>query len=169
MQQVILTPIGIVRSPFTEPRGTPIQAAGVPVGAGRGRVEIVEEFREGLQDLEGFSHVILIYYCHRTRDWTALVEPFLDDQAHGVFATRAPSRPNPLGLSVVRLLGIEDGVLSVEGLDLVDGTPLLDLKPYVPQFDCVDAERIGWLQGRIEGMGRARDDGRFLDGDRDGR
>jgi tRNA-Thr(GGU) m(6)t(6)A37 methyltransferase TsaA len=164
--QVKLSPVGVIHSTSREPKGTPIQAAAVLPGSGRGQVEIFEQFREGLLDLDGFSHVLLIYFCHCARAWNLRVRPFLDDREHGVFATRAPARPNPVGLSVVRLLSVEEGMLSVEGLDVIDGTPLLDLKPYVPAFDCVAAERIGWLEGRVDAVSRTRDDGRFRAGER---
>jgi tRNA-Thr(GGU) m(6)t(6)A37 methyltransferase TsaA len=155
------TPIGVVRSPHAEPRGTPIQpsaACGI-----RGTVEILPQYVPGLQDLDGFSHVILIYHCHLCRGHRLKVKPFMDRVEHGVFATRAPARPNSIGISVVRLLGIEGYVLHVENVDIVDGTPLLDVKPYVPQFDVYQADRIGWLSKNVQKLPHARDDARFTD------
>ena len=152
-------PIGIIHSPFTDIAGMPIQprgAAGV-----RGSVEVRPEFAAGLQDLAGFSHVILLYHFHRVREARLTVTPFLDAQPRGVFATRAPQRPNPIGLSIVKLLGIEGNILHIENVDILDGTPLLDIKPYVPEFDQYPAERIGWLEqarGRVQGQ---RSDDRF--------
>ena len=152
-------PIGIIHSPFTDIAGMPIQprgAAGV-----RGSVEVRPEFTAGLQDLAGFSHVILLYHFHRVREARLTVTPFLDAQPRGVFATRAPQRPNPIGLSIVKLLGIEGNILHIENVDILDGTPLLDIKPYVPEFDQHPAERIGWLEqarGRVQGQ---RSDDRF--------
>ena len=152
-------PIGIIHSPFTDIAGMPIQprgAAGVP-----GSVEVRPEFTAGLQDLAGFSHVILLYHFHRVREARLTVTPFLDAQPRGVFATRAPQRPNPIGLSIVKLLGIEGNILHIENVDILDGTPLLDIKPYVPEFDQHPAERIGWLEqarGRVQGQ---RSDDRF--------
>ena len=162
-ERIIYEPIGVIRTPFPEPKGTPIQpraARGV-----RGRVELFPKYAEGLADLEGFSHVILIYHFHRAGPGRLRVRPFMDDREHGVFATRAPARPNPIGISVVRLLGIEGNVLHVADVDIVDGTPLLDLKPYVPQFDAPSRARIGWLGERIGKLPQARDDGRFSGAD----
>ncbi len=152
MEQIIYSPIGVIRSPFKEPAGTPIQ----PTGAQgiRGRIEIEPQFVPGLKDLEGFSHLILIYHFHFSHGYSLQVKPFLDENTHGVFATRAPKRPNPIGLSVVRLIGIDKHILHIEDVDIVDGTPLLDLKPYVPQFDHRQTDRIGWLQ---EVADKARD------------
>lgn len=152
-------PIGIIHSPFTEPRGMPIQPAGARGVAGT--VEVFEEFCAGLADLDGFSHVILLYHFHRSEGFSLSVVPFLDAQARGVFATRAPRRPNPIGLSVVRLCGIDGGVMRIENVDVLDGTPLLDIKPYVPQFDAAEDVRIGWLEAAGEGAAEKRSDDRF--------
>lgn len=152
-------PIGIIHSPFTEPRGMPIQPAGARGVAGT--VEVFEDFRAGLADLDGFSHVILLYHFHRSEGFSLSVVPFLDAQARGVFATRAPRRPNPIGLSVVRLCGIDGGVMRIENVDVLDGTPLLDIKPYVPQFDAAEDVRIGWLEAAGEGAAKKRSDDRF--------
>lgn len=153
------TPIGRIHSPFKEPKGTPIQ----PEGARgvRGTAEIFEAYREGLKDIEGFSHLILIYHFHLAVRGPLIAKPFLDDDSHGIFAIRAPSRPNPIGISVVRLCGVHDGRLNLEDVDIVDGTPLLDIKPYVPRFDVRTVERTGWLENRTDGMAVSRDDGRF--------
>jgi tRNA-Thr(GGU) m(6)t(6)A37 methyltransferase TsaA len=138
-------PIGFIHSPFNERRGTPIQPTR---GRGvRGTVEIMPEYAGGLADLDGFSHVVLIYHFHRSQGFDLRVTPFLDTEKRGLFATRAPRRPNPIGLSVVRLIGIEDNRLLIEDLDILDGTPLLDIKPYVPEFDRRTEVREGWLEG----------------------
>jgi tRNA-Thr(GGU) m(6)t(6)A37 methyltransferase TsaA len=141
---VTLTPIGVIRSEHTLASAVPIQ----PVFAQgcRGRVELLPEFVEGLRDLEGFSHIYLIYVFDRAEAAKLLVRPFLDDQMRGVFATRAPSRPNPIGLSVVELLGVEGNTLLVDGVDALDGTPLLDIKPYSRRFDRIDNTRDGWQE-----------------------
>lgn len=118
--------------------------------SGPGSVEIYAPFIEGLKDLEGFSHIILLYHMHEVRDTTLTVTPFLDSIPRGIFATRAPSRPNPIGLSVVKLVRVDDHILHVENLDVLDRTPLLDLKPYVPEFDHKVDASIGWL-GRVKG------------------
>lgn len=159
METVVYKPIGLIRTPFKEPRGTPIQ----PPAAGgvEGTVEVFPEYAPGLSDLEGFSHVILIYHFHLVSAPRLRVRPFMDGREHGVFATRAPARPNPIGLSVVRLLKVEGNVLYVADVDIVDGTPLLDIKPYVPQFDSAQNVRIGWLEGNVRKLPYARDDGRF--------
>jgi tRNA-Thr(GGU) m(6)t(6)A37 methyltransferase TsaA len=158
--EIIFRPIGTVHSPFKEPPGTPIQpSAATDI---RGTVEIFPEYREGLQDLEGFSHLILIYYFHLSQKFSLKVKPFLDDRQRGLFATRAPARPNPIGLSVVQLERIDGARLYIREVDIVDGTPLLDLKPYVPRFDSRAEATSGWLAenlGRLEGV---RDDGRFV-------
>ena len=137
----------------------PIQPAGAD--GVRGTIELLPEFVEGLKDLDGFSHVTLLYHLHRARDARLTVVPFMDTVPRGVFATRAPRRPNPIGLSTVRLVGIEGNVLTIENVDMLDGTPLLDIKPYSPEFDARTDVRIGWLEaarGRARG---ARSDDRF--------
>jgi tRNA-Thr(GGU) m(6)t(6)A37 methyltransferase TsaA len=152
-------PIGIVHSPFEDIGGVPIQ----PTGASgiQGTVEVFPEFAAGLKDLEGFSHVILLYHFHRVQESQLSVVPFMDSLPRGVFATRAPKRPNPIGLSIVRLLRVEQNILQVENVDVINGTPLLDIKPYVPEFDQHPADRVGWLEqarGRVQSK---RSDDRF--------
>ncbi len=139
------TPIGVIRSEHTLAAATPIQ----PVFAKgcRGRAEILSEYADGLCDLEGFSHIYLIYVFDRADTPKLLVRPFLDDQVRGVFATRAPTRPNPIGLSIVELVGIEGNTLLLDGVDILDGTPLLDIKPYSVRFDRVENTRNGWQDG----------------------
>lgn len=137
--------IGTIHTPFTEREGMPAQAARSEI---EGRVELLPEYEPGLVDIEGFSHIILLYVFDRAEAPQLSVTPFLDDQPHGLFATRHPFRPNPIGLSVVELLRREGSVLHVCGVDVLDGTPLLDLKPYIPQFDHHEATRTGWLQGQ---------------------
>jgi tRNA-Thr(GGU) m(6)t(6)A37 methyltransferase TsaA len=158
-EPVSFRPIGIIRTPFLDTEGMPIQASaavGVP-----GRIEIEAEFVEGLADLDGFSHLILVYHLHRVTAARLTVTPFLDDRPHGIFATRSPARPNPIGLSTVRLVAITGSILEVEDVDMVDGTPLLDIKPYVPAFDERDDVRVGWFTERLGGLPGARADDRF--------
>jgi tRNA-Thr(GGU) m(6)t(6)A37 methyltransferase TsaA len=146
--EVTYHPIGIIHSPFRDPAAMPIQpgsAAGRP-----GTIEVHAPFVEGLKDLDGFSHVILLYHLHVASAPRLTVTPFLDTEPRGVFATRAPARPNPIGLSIVELARIEGPLLHVDGLDVLDGTPLLDLKPYVPDFDRPAPCRIGWLEGKTK-------------------
>ena len=159
MQPITYTPIGIIHTPFTEQKGTPIQPPGAAGVAGR--IEVAAEYEDGLKDLDGFSHIILIYHFHRSQDYVLTVKPFMDDTPRGLFATRAPRRPNPIGLSVVRLVRIEGTTLHIEGIDVLDGTPLLDLKPYVPQFDAPENAQIGWLSGNVQQVDTKRADERF--------
>jgi tRNA (adenine37-N6)-methyltransferase len=140
-----LTPIGVIHSDHRDLTHTPIQ----PVCADGcfGHVEVFEAFAEGLTDIEGFSHLHLLYWLHRAAPALLTVTPFLEDVRHGIFATRTPTRPNPLGLSVVRLLERRGRILFVEGLDMLDGTPLFDIKPYVERFDVRLGTRGGWTDG----------------------
>lgn len=159
MHEIVYEPIGIIRSPFEDIEGMPIQPAGAKGVAGR--VEIEPAYLEGLQDLAGFSHIILIYHFHLSTGYALEVKPFLDDHPRGVFSTRAPKRPNPIGLSVVRLVGVRGCILDVQDVDVVDGTPLLDIKPYVPEFDVRQVERIGWLAQSVNRVQQMRADERF--------
>jgi len=138
-----MKPIGTIHSPFQDKKSTPIQPSR---SQAIGQVEVFPEYVEGLQDLDGFSNIILLYVFHCSEGYSLRVKPFLDDQLHGLFATRYPCRPNPIGLSVVRLVSMNGNVLEIEGVDVLDGTPLLDIKPYVPEFDFKDGARTGWLQ-----------------------
>jgi len=153
-------PIGFIHTPFKEPKGVPIQpVAGKDI---EGKVEILPDYVEGLKDLEGFSHIILIYHLHLSKKASLLVKPYMDEKLRGVFATRAPSRPNPIGLSIVRLVKIKGNMIYIKDVDIVDGTPLLDIKPYVPEFDLREVNRIGWLEKNIYKLPSSRDDGRFV-------
>ncbi|MDK2896735.1 MAG: tRNA (adenine37-N6)-methyltransferase [Candidatus Atribacteria bacterium] len=159
MTQICYQPIGIIHSPHRESKGTPIQprgAAGIT-----GTVEIFRPYVEGLQDLEGFSHIILLYHLHLSQPAKLKVKPFLDQKLRGVFATRAPARPNPIGLSIVKLLSVEDHLLHIQEVDIIDGTPLLDIKPYLPDFDSPVVEKQGWLEKKRSQLFNVRDDGRF--------
>ncbi|MGD9130924.1 MAG: tRNA (N6-threonylcarbamoyladenosine(37)-N6)-methyltransferase TrmO [Candidatus Bathyarchaeota archaeon] len=159
MKDVVYRPIGVVHSPFKTPQDVPIQAAAA--GGVIGSVEVTGEYVEGLRDVEGFSHLILVYNFHLAQDYSLLVKPYMDERLHGVFATRAPSRPNPVGVSIVRLTKREKNVLHIQDVDIIDGTPLLDIKPFVPDFDQREAERIGWLKEKVGKLHSSRDDGRF--------
>jgi tRNA-Thr(GGU) m(6)t(6)A37 methyltransferase TsaA len=151
--------IGIVHSPFSTLENMPIQPTGAAGIAGR--VEIFPEYEEGLQDLAGFSHIILLYHFHRSKGFKLRVVPFLDSESHGVFATRAPRRPNPIGLSVVKLVKITGRILHIENVDLLDKTPVLDIKPYVPEFDRQTAVQIGWLERVGRDVAQTKSDRRF--------
>jgi len=158
--QICYQSIGIIHSPYLKPEGTPIQPRAVSEVSGT--VEVFDQYAEGLQDLDGFSHIILVYHFHLAKFGGLKVKPFLDQELRGVFATRAPSRPNPIGLSVVKLLKIESNILFVQELDILDGTPLLDIKPYLPEFDSPIVEKRGWLEEKLSNLSCARDDGRFV-------
>jgi tRNA-Thr(GGU) m(6)t(6)A37 methyltransferase TsaA len=151
--------IGVIHSPFNEPEGTPIQSTGA-VGV-TGTVEIFPEFAQGLRDLDGFSHIILLYHFHRSEGFSLLVTPFMDSVQRGVFATRAPKRPNHIGLSVVRLNKLHHQMLHIENVDILDGTPLLDVKPYVSEFDHYSTARIGWIEQSNSDVRKTRADRRF--------
>ncbi|HBM15752.1 MAG TPA: tRNA (N6-threonylcarbamoyladenosine(37)-N6)-methyltransferase TrmO [Lentisphaeria bacterium] len=153
--------IGIIRTSFKEAKGTPIQP--VASAESEGTVELFEEYSDGLQDIEGFSHIILIFHMHLVKEPKLKVIPFLDTQERGIFATRSPARPNPIGFSVVKLLKICDNKLIVRNIDIIDNTPLLDIKPFVPAFDVREAERTGWFEKKQLKIQTARDDGRFTE------
>ena len=155
--EIIYRPIGTIHTPFAERKGTPIQPAAA--SGALGRIELDDCYREGLKDLDGFSHMILLYHFHRSSGYQLEVTPFLDNQPRGLFSTRAPKRPNAIGLSVVRLTSIREGVLEVADVDMLDGTPLLDIKPYVPQLNPAAVERIGWFSGAVTDLqGRTADE-----------
>ncbi len=163
MKPVNYKPIGVIHSPFKESKGTPIQPAAAENA--EGVVEVFPEYVEGLKDVDGFSHIILLCHFHLSRGAPLSVIPYMDKRERGVFATRSPRRPNPIGLSVVRLDRIENKMLHVRGIDIIDGTPLLDIKPYVPRFDEGKKIRIGWLEKHIHKLRKTRDDGRFVSSD----
>ncbi len=154
-----INPIGIIHSPLTSTDGAPIQ----PVFAKgcEGTVEVYDEYEEALLDLDGFERIWLLYWFDRASGVKLKVKPYLDDRWHGLFATRAPSRPNPIGLSCVKLLSVEANILRVSELDILDGTPLLDIKPYVGKFDCFKVRRNGWLDTAEKG--NIKSDNRFYD------
>ena len=160
MDEIKYKPIGIIHSPFKEPKGTPIQPAAAK--GIEGKVEVFPEYAEGLKDVEGFSHIILVCHFHLSKKPSLKVKPFMDDQMRGVFATRAPSRPNPIGISIVRLIKIEENILHVQDVDIIDGTPLLDIKPYVCEFDPKEVNKIGWLEKNVHKLPTSNDDGRFI-------
>ena len=154
-----LNPIGIIRTPFKETQGMPIQPAGAR--GVEGTLDVLPELAEGLKDLDGFSHIIIIYHFHQSQGYQLKVTPFLDTEERGVFATRAPKRPNPIGLSVVELIKVEKNKVHVKNIDVLDGTPLLDIKPYVPKFDTPEFSRTGWLERTQETTRKIRADNRF--------
>lgn len=159
MRDIIFKPIGIIHSTYTEPKGTPIQPPAATQNSGT--IELLPEYVDGLKDLDGFSHIILLYHFHRSKPSGLIVKPFMDKRSHGVFAMRGPSRPNPIGLSVVRLINIKENILTIQDVDIINGTPLLDIKPFVPAFDHRTVNRIGWLTDQIHNLSKTTDDGRF--------
>jgi tRNA-Thr(GGU) m(6)t(6)A37 methyltransferase TsaA len=159
MKSIVYRPIGTISSPHATREGMPIQATGAR--GIRGEVRIFPEYGKGLKDLDGFSHIILLYHFHRTQRKDLIVTPFLDNEPRGVFATRSPNHPNTIGLSIVHLLSIDGLRLKIEDVDILDGTPLLDIKPYVPAFDHRDPERVGWLEKAQRSADRHQADNRF--------
>jgi len=147
-RDIVFRSVGIVRSPHTNPSHTPIQpryAKGI-----KGRIEIDPELEAGLADLEGFSHIVVLFHLHRAGPARLTVIPFLDSTPRGVFATRSPSRPNPLGMSVVRLLRREGRILHICDVDMLDGTPVIDIKPHIARFGVDEPVRNGWLDDVTE-------------------
>ncbi len=143
-----LKPVGIIHSPFITKEEAPIQGTFRPDA--RGEIEVFPEFEEGLKDIELFSHLFLIYVFDRTAPGELIRNTFLDDEPHGVFACRHPSRPNSIGFTVVRLDERIGNRLVVRGVDVLDGTPLIDIKPYIPRFDCFPDASEGWTAGKQE-------------------
>ena len=160
LKEIKSTPIGVVHSPYKEATGVPIQPA--RNNDVTGTIEIFPEYAKGLKDIEGFSHIFLIYHFHLIKKTSLSVIPFLDEQTLGVYATRAPSRPNHIGLSMVKLLRVEDNILHISNLDIVEGTPLLDIKPCIPDFDFTNVKKVGWLEQTLKKLPSTEDDGRFV-------
>lgn len=157
---VIYKPIGVIHSPFHNLEEMPIQPTSN--ASGPGIVEIYPDYIDGLKDLEGFSHIYLLYHLHEVHQSRLLVTPFLDKEPRGIFSTRAPSRPNPIGLSLVKIVRIENNLIYVDQVDILDGTPLLDIKPYVPDFESVQNVRIGWLEQAKGQISTRKSDSRFI-------
>jgi tRNA-Thr(GGU) m(6)t(6)A37 methyltransferase TsaA len=156
---VVLEPIGVIHSPFQTLEGMPIQPTGA-TGV-KGSVEVFEAYRPALDDLKGFSHIYLLYHFHMSQGYDLHVVPFMDSVERGLFSTRAPKRPNPIGLSIVALEAVSDGFLHIRNVDVLDGTPLLDIKPYAPQFDAQEEVRTGWLENAGKSVSDRRSDDRF--------
>lgn len=159
MNEITFEPIGTIHSPFDNLYGMPIQpsaAQGV-----RGHILINEDLTDGLADLDGFSHIYLLFHLHLSQSYDLKVVPFLDDQPRGVFSTRAPKRPNPIGLSVVKLIRITRNRIDIENVDIINGTPLLDIKPFVPQMEDAGHCEVGWLSEHLKDINRKKSDQRF--------
>ena len=157
----MIEPIGVIHTPFTSLDDMPIQpkgAAGVV-----GKVILDPQYQKGLADLSGFSHIYLLYNFHQAKRTSLSVTPFMDTQQRGVFATRSPLRPNHIGLSIVQLISVRANVLEVKDIDILDGTPLLDIKPYIQAFDEIVESSSGWMQGSRQEVAEKRSDRRFVD------
>jgi tRNA (adenine37-N6)-methyltransferase len=159
-EDIILKPIGIIHSEFKDIKSMPIQPTGD--NADKGRIEVDSKYLEGLKDLDGFSHIIIIYNFHKAEQVKLTVKPFLDDNTHGVFATRTPVRPNHIGISIVEIDKINENNIFVKNIDVLDGTPVIDIKPFVPGFDVPKSDvRIGWLESNIKNVATRLSDDRF--------
>ncbi len=157
--KITFEPIGTIYTPFKKKEGMPIQSKGAE--GIKGKIILNEEFTAGLTDLDGFSHIILIYYFHKSAGYELQTTPFLDKTRRGVFSTRAPRRPNPIGLSVVKLLKMDKNILHIENVDMLDGTPLLDIKPYVADFDIHETDKSGWVESKADKLNEIKSDKRF--------
>ncbi|MBU8892160.1 MAG: tRNA (N6-threonylcarbamoyladenosine(37)-N6)-methyltransferase TrmO [Bacteroidales bacterium] len=161
MELLNFKPIGFIKTPFKSKEGMPIQSTGAQ--GVKGTIEIEAEYIEGLKDLDGFSHIILIYHFHLSKTYELSIKPFMDDNLRGIFSTRAPKRPNPVGFTVVKLIEIKDNLVHIENIDVIDGTPLIDIKPFIPDIDSPDVQKLGWLQGKSDKMGVKKSDNRFIE------
>lgn len=146
MKEINYKPIGVIHTPFIEPSTVPMQS--VKAREIDGKIEIFKDYIEGIKDLNGFSHLIILFHMHKIKCFSLLVKPELDNEIRGVFSTRSPRRPNPIGFTVVKLIDIVDSVIIIKGVDMIDGTPLIDIKPYIPESDCIQNAKIGWLDGK---------------------
>jgi len=153
------TSIGIIHTPFKRKEGMPIQSVGAK--GIKGTIILKKKYIKGLLDLDKFSHIYLIYNFHKSNKFDLQVTPFLDDKPHGIFATRAPNRPNAIGISVVKLISIIDNVLEIENVDILDKTPLIDIKPYISQFDIHNVEKNGWINKNTGFPNELKSDDRF--------
>jgi tRNA-Thr(GGU) m(6)t(6)A37 methyltransferase TsaA len=158
-EPIVCRAIGVIHSRFIDTKDMPIQTAGAPDEPGQ--IEVFGQFEAGLKDIEGFEYLILLTHLHRCVHEKLEVVPFLDDAVHGIFATRAPTRPNRIGLSIVRLTAVRGRVLHFTGNDMIDQTPVLDIKPYVPRFDVRSTDRVGWFATRLEQLPTTRSDDRM--------
>ena len=161
MTDIRFSPIGIIHTPFEDLKGMPIQPSGAKDV--KGTIEVFTEYEQGLNDIEGFSHLILLYHFNKSTGFDLMVTPFLDREKRGVFSTRAPRRPNPIGLSIVEVLGREKNRVFIRGIDVLNQTPLLDIKPYVPKFDIKEVTASGWLEKTQKDSVSMKSDDRFIE------
>ena len=157
--KIYYKPIGIIHTPFKKVKGMPIQSKGAK--GIKGTIKLKKKYINGLLDLKKFSHIYLIYHFHKSKGFKLRVIPFLDSEPHGIFATRAPKRPNSIGISVVKLNRIRDNIIDIENVDMLDGTPLLDIKPYISYFDIHDIEKNGWISNNAGYPNETISDDRF--------
>jgi len=160
MEEIIIKPIGVIHTPHTDVKDMPIQ----PIAAEgiKGYIELLPEFVAGLKDIEGFSHLTLFYHFHKINGYELVVTPFMDTQKRGIFATKAPKRPNAIGLSTVKLIAVDGNILHIEQVDMLDGTPLIDIKPFYPRYDNRENVEIGWLEKNKDlPLEKLRSDERF--------
>ncbi|MBN2789490.1 MAG: tRNA (N6-threonylcarbamoyladenosine(37)-N6)-methyltransferase TrmO [Candidatus Delongbacteria bacterium] len=155
-----IKPIGVIHSPYTDLKNMPIQPKSAPEV--EGQLEIFEEYTDGLKDLDGFSHIYILFSFHKSVRTDLIVKPFMDEKLRGVFSTRSPNRPNHIGISIVELVKVEENIVTVKGIDALDGTPLLDIKPYMRKFDEHTTSREGWQDNNIDDIKDIKSDDRFL-------
>ncbi len=158
-----LKPIGVIHTPFQQAEGTPIQP--IRAKGTKGWIDLERPYIEGLKDLDGFERIWLLFWCHRASEFKLQVKPYMDTQIRGLFSTRAPSRPNAIGMSCVKLLSVEGNRLEIEDVDMLDGTPLLDIKPYAAKFDHFPVTRCGWMDA-VNKEAQTEADNRFFQGDK---
>ncbi|MEA3316736.1 MAG: tRNA (N6-threonylcarbamoyladenosine(37)-N6)-methyltransferase TrmO [Bacteroidota bacterium] len=159
MNTIKYNPIGVIYTPYTDISGMPIQPTGA-IGI-KGTIKINQIYAEGLKDLDAFSHIILLYHLHLVKEYDLITKPFMENVEHGIFSIRGPKRPNPIGFSVVKLNKVEDNILHIENVDILNETPLIDIKPFISDVDCVKADKMGWLDGKSHKMGDKKSDSRF--------
>ena len=157
--KIELNPIGIIHTPFKTVENMPIQPSAAKDITGT--IEIFPEYAEGLSDLDGFSHIYIIFHLHKTRGHKLKVVPFLDTVERGIFATRSPARPNAVGLSVAELVSVKKNILEIRGVDMLDGSPVIDIKPFVPDFEDYGKIRKGWFEGKTGNASKILSDERF--------
>lgn len=155
-----LEPIGTIHTPYTNLEEMPIQPSGAADTLGT--LIIDPAYKEGLKDLDGFSHVYVLYHFHKATRSELLVTPFMDTEVRGVFATRSPLRPSHIGMSVTQIVSVKDNIVTLKGIDVLDGTPLLDIKPYIPQFDAVSNVKTGWMNKNKTEVSNTVSDSRFI-------
>lgn len=161
MSKIELESIGTIHTPFKEIEGMPIQAVGAK--GVKGELHIKDKFKEGLKDLDGFSHINILFEFHKVEGYELVVKPFLDNKKRGIFATRSPKRPNHIGSSIVEINEIEDNIVHVSNVDILDGTPLIDIKPYVPHLwqETIEELKIGWFEDKHQNARTKKSDARF--------